>query len=325
MTLDDLYRLLRAGHVQAQGVFDTIGEPLLVLDANLRVVSANPAFLCAFHVSRENTLEQPLAKLGNGQWNIPGLIHLLSDVIPKATAVVDYEVTSDFPQIGRRTMLVTARRLVHPDNNSLMMLVVFEDVTERRREEQGRDLLSREIEHRLKNFLATVTALARQIPADGEGATRYRDSFLGRLEVLTAAETVPFAVEGADLATLITSVLAPYGDKIKLDRATLVKLNQAQVRSYSMILHELATNALKYGALSVPGGTVHLGWGPSSTDARQIVFHWREEGGPEAAAARAEGFGSKLIKSLVRLDLGGTLETRYEHKGLHVRITTPAA
>lgn len=84
MDLDELYRVLRGAHVQAQGIDDTIREPLLVLDADLKVSSANPAFFEKFAVSRDETLGRPFLELGNGQWDIPELRLLLERVLPKA-------------------------------------------------------------------------------------------------------------------------------------------------------------------------------------------------------------------------------------------------
>lgn len=209
-------------------------------------------------------------------------------MIPKSAAVIGYEVSHDFPAIGQRTILVTARRMVHPDNNSLYMLVVFEDVTQSRDENNARDLIVAEIEHRLKNFLALVSALARQIPAEGEGALAYRVAFLSRLEVLTSAETGLFSQDGNDLAHLISTVLAPYGRKVWVDGGPAVKLERHQVRTFSMILHELATNALKHGALSAEPGLLHVGWTLSAAEAGlRLTLDWREEGGTALESQRS--------------------------------------
>lgn len=86
MHTDELYRLLRAGHAQAQWIFDTVADPLLVLDANLCVQAASRSFFETFGVERYETIGQPLAELGSGQWNIPELVRLLTEVIPRATA-----------------------------------------------------------------------------------------------------------------------------------------------------------------------------------------------------------------------------------------------
>ena len=92
MNLEDLYRLLRAGHVQAQGIVDTLEQPLLVLDQHLSVESGNVAFFRTFCVSKDETVGQPVFDLGDGQWDIPELRKLLSDVVPRSTAVIGYEV-----------------------------------------------------------------------------------------------------------------------------------------------------------------------------------------------------------------------------------------
>src|SRR3546814_4830791 len=125
MTMDDLYRLLRTGHVQAHGIFDTGADSLLVLDESLCVQSASLSFFEAFKVERDETIGRRLYELGNGQWDIPELRRLLLEVIPKTTAVINYEVEHDFSGLGRRTMLVTARTLHHPDSGGRSMLLTI--------------------------------------------------------------------------------------------------------------------------------------------------------------------------------------------------------
>jgi len=92
MNVEDRYRLLRTSPVQAQGIVDTVRDSVLVLDESLRVQSANRPFFQTFRVDRYETIGQPLYELGNGQWDIPDLRRLLSDIIPKSTAVIDYRV-----------------------------------------------------------------------------------------------------------------------------------------------------------------------------------------------------------------------------------------
>jgi nitrogen-specific signal transduction histidine kinase len=157
MNLEDLYRLMRTEHVQAQGIVDTIGDPLLVLDGELCVQTANRAFYNTFKVSRDETIGQHLYELGNGQWNIADLRRLLEDVIPRSAAVLDYEVEHDFPGLGRRMMLLSAHRLFHPDNISRSLLLSMVDATERHKREAEQDLLLGELRHRIKNLLAMST------------------------------------------------------------------------------------------------------------------------------------------------------------------------
>jgi signal transduction histidine kinase/CheY-like chemotaxis protein len=118
----------------AQDVFDTIREPLLILDGSLRVHSANRAFYQTFDVGPEETVTRLVYELGNGQWNIPDLRTLLEDILPMSSVFNDYELEHEFPVIGRRIMLLNARQLRHGAHADLLVLAM-EDVTERRRVE----------------------------------------------------------------------------------------------------------------------------------------------------------------------------------------------
>ena len=109
MDTDDLYRLLRTSHAQAQGIVDTIVDPLLVLDADLCVQAAGRSFFKTFQVDRYETIGRRIYELGDGQWDIPELRRLLVEVIPRSAAVIDYRVEHAFPGLGQRTMLATAR------------------------------------------------------------------------------------------------------------------------------------------------------------------------------------------------------------------------
>jgi PAS domain-containing protein len=204
VNLEDLYRLLRSEHVQAQGIVDTVPDPLLVLSQDLCVMSASRAFFETFRVGRDETLGRSLYELGGRQWDIPELRHLLEEVIPRSTAVIDYEVQHDFPGVGRRTMLLSACRLFHPDNNSTTLLLSIEDATERRRKEEEKDLLLGELRHRTKNLFALVQALANQTEAEGRTGAEYRDAFLGRFAALVRAQDLTASAgNGGDLAGLV--------------------------------------------------------------------------------------------------------------------------
>src|SRR5689334_10409905 len=119
----------------AQDIVDTVREPLLMLDTTLRVRSANRAFYQTFHVSSEETENRLIYELGNGQWNIPDLRALLEDVVPKSSVFNDFELAHTFPVIGRRVMLLNARKLQAGHHGELLVLAM-EDVTERRRSEE---------------------------------------------------------------------------------------------------------------------------------------------------------------------------------------------
>ena len=121
----------------AEAIVETVREPLLVLDKDLHVRMANQSFLRTFRASKAETERHLLYELGNGQWDIPELRRLLEDIIPQHTEFRDFEVTHDFPAIGRRTMLLNARKLLQPGIDSELFLLAMEDTTERKRAEEA--------------------------------------------------------------------------------------------------------------------------------------------------------------------------------------------
>ena len=125
---------LEAIETYAQSIVDTVREPLLILDSTLRVRSANRAFYDTFNVSLQETETRLIYELGNGQWDIPALRTLLEDIIPASSVFSDFELEHDFPDIGRRVMLLNARKLQAGHHGELLVLAM-EDVTERRRSE----------------------------------------------------------------------------------------------------------------------------------------------------------------------------------------------
>ena len=123
---------LKAIETYAQNIVDTVREPLLILDTTLRVRSGNRAFYQTFRVSLEETENRLIYELGNGQWDIPALRNLLEDIVPKSSFFNDFELEHDFPAIGRRVMLLNARKLQAGHHGELLVLAM-EDVTERKR------------------------------------------------------------------------------------------------------------------------------------------------------------------------------------------------
>ena len=126
------------GHDLAEAIVDAIREPLLVLDPDLRVIAASRSFYRTFAVTPRKTEGKLVFELGDGQWNIPGLRKVLEDIIPKRRTVEAYEVDHEFPSIGRRVMLLNARRVFDEDGSASAILLAIEDVTRRREAERER-------------------------------------------------------------------------------------------------------------------------------------------------------------------------------------------
>ncbi|WP_342738936.1 sensor histidine kinase [Bradyrhizobium sp. B117] len=250
---------------------------------------------------------------------------LVGEIIPRSAAIVGYEVTADFPAIGRRTMLVSARRLVHPDNNSTSILFVFEDVTDRRVGDAQKDVLLAETRHRMKNLLAIVRSLASQTDVEGRSAKDYRDAFLGRFQAVAEAESLALAGGApADLRALVEQALRPAADRCRIAPGAVVTLSPRQIVPMSLILHELMTNVWKYGAYSRSGGLVHVSWNLAGQEDKTVLhLDWHEENGPPVTPPTRTGFGSRLIDISAVQGLRGTLELKYEPTGLRVHLTAP--
>ncbi len=150
----------------AQGIVDTVREPVLVLDKELRVIAASRSFYAAFKVSPEDTNGRPLYALGDGQWDIPKLRVLLEKIIPEQGVMEGYEVEHEFPGLGPRTICLNARQVFYEGGAGTTILLGMEDVTERRVLEREKDELLRqkdtlleELQHRIANSLQIIASI----------------------------------------------------------------------------------------------------------------------------------------------------------------------
>jgi two-component sensor histidine kinase len=186
------------------------------------------------------------------------------------------------------------------------------------------DLLARELNHRVKNLFAVVLAIVRLSARDAPAAKPVTDGIAQRIMALLRAHEVSQGEldrQTVSLATLVDTTLAPYRSDALL--ATIegpeVLLDAARVTPLGLVLHELTTNAVKYGAWSAPGGTIAVRWG---REAGEIVLHWREHGRPVPASPPRQGFGSMLMTSAAR-QLGGSVERVFEPDGVSVTLRFP--
>lgn len=201
--------------------------------------------------------------------------------------------------------------------------VILRDITERKATEDARQLLAREIDHRAKNALAVVQALMTLTRA----ATKeeFVEAVLGRVSALGRAHSLlaQSRWEGAVLAQIIADETAPYPrpGQIHVEGPSIV-LSTTAVQPMSLLIHELATNAIKYGALSVDRGQVHIGL--RILPGHDLELSWTETGGPPVQAPAASGFGSTLVSEVATRQLAGTLHTNWPAEGLQLIATFPA-
>jgi PAS domain S-box-containing protein len=201
--------------------------------------------------------------------------------------------------------------------------VILRDIAARKAAEERQDLLLHELNHRVKNTLATVQSLASQTLRNAGSLKDFGQKFSARLLALSSAHGLltQGQWEHAPLAELLRNELAPYGDERFSISGEDIQLPPRIVLPLGMVFHELATNAAKHGALSAPGGRVHVEW---RVDERRFLrLAWREEGGPPAQKPAAEGFGSRLLDRTVSGELAGRYERRFRASGLVCRIAVP--
>ena len=206
--------------------------------------------------------------------------------------------------------------------------VLSRDVTERVRAEEQRALLMRELNHRSKNMLSIVLAIARATA--GDPGRDFEETFQERILSLAANQDLLVASDwqGVTLSDLVRSQLAHLEDLID-HRITLkgppLTISAAASQSFSMALHELATNAVKYGALSTSDGRVDIEWGVHKHDGegRRFTMSWRETEGPTVAPPARSGFGSTVIRDMIRLNLRGAARLQYDSAGVVWEFNCP--
>jgi two-component sensor histidine kinase len=221
---------------------------------------------------------------------------------------------------GRVRWLVSRGRLIcDAAGRPERMLGISLDITARKEAEEQQVLLAREVDHRAKNALAVVQSLVRLTRS--ERPAEFAKAIEGRIAALARAHTLLAHGRwtGGALHPLLEDELAAY---LSTGRVALsgppVMLKVDAVQPLSLCLHELATNAAKYGALSVPGGRVDVSWG---LQGGSLVLTWAETGGPRIAAPpRGAGFGSRLLDAAVRGQLGGEADLEWRETGLVCRV-----
>ena len=198
------------------------------------------------------------------------------------------------------------------------------EISERKKAEEREALLAREVDHRAKNLLAVVQSVVQLTSATS--AEELKIGIVGRIQALARAHSLlaDSRWDGAQLGDLVREELAPYlggsGARAGVEGPQLL-LRPAAAQSLGMVLHELATNAVKYGALSSPDGRLHVRWYRDGEDVEMI---WTETGGPSAKAPTKSGFGSKIIRASVERQLHGTLVQDWRPEGLQCTIRISA-
>ncbi|MES2722653.1 MAG: histidine kinase dimerization/phosphoacceptor domain -containing protein [Pseudomonadota bacterium] len=335
----------------AQAIVDTIHEPLLVLDAEFRVLAASRSFYDIFQVDPEHTIGRPLYWLGDGQWNIPALKVLLETIIPERAAMDGFEVEHDFPRLGQRTMLLNARKVIYERSADTTILLAFTDITARRAiEREKQELLERteklltlehtllqEMQHRVANSLQIIASIlmikARAVTSE-ETRQHLHEA---HQRVMSVAEVQAHlhasgGVETIGVGGYLTKLCASLAKSmIGEDQPILLEvvaddgeIGSDRAVSIGLIVTELLINAVKY---AFPAG---------KPDARVMVTYTSAGDGwsltvadngvgkaPDAAPGKHGGLGTVIVDALVK-QLGATMNVQ-SVGGVSVSITHAAS
>jgi PAS domain S-box-containing protein len=293
--------------------WDPVGGHFTWDDGQYRIFGVDPE-------SFDLTVDNIRALIHPEDWK-----HMQNAIKPAAHDTPSFQ--SEFrvcrPNGELRWCIGTAVASVDATDNIVRISGVTVDITDRKEAEERQALLAREVDHRARNALALVQSIVRLTRADT--IKSYTTAVDGRIGALSRAHTLlaQSRWQGADLARLVDEELAPYraGD---VDRVTAsgpdVSLEPRVAQTLALALHELSTNAAKYGALSVMSGHVNVSWDlhPDS-----LVLHWTESGGPSTQPPASPGFGIRVISASIERQLEGEAAFHWRPEGLRCSLCVP--
>jgi PAS domain S-box-containing protein len=243
-----------------------------------------------------------------------------------------YSVEKRFIRKDDRVIWIAVRSSTvrDADGSFLYGVRVVQDITERKEAEERQKLLIDELNHRVKNTLATVQSLATQTARGTDSPEAFRKAFEGRLIALSQAhdQLTRRHWKSADLRDIVVGATAPYlarsNEQIAIEGDGITVTPRVAL-TLALALHELTTNAAKYGALSVPSGSIDVRWQILRRPSEPAVLRleWRERGGPAVEAPARLGFGSRFIEGSVATEMQGTARLDFEVAGLRCTVEIP--
>jgi len=296
-------------------ILDGIGEGFYAVDCDWRIILFNDE--AAQHFAR-----RPQDVLGRVLWDVfPGTRETELGQLFLDTMASRKSVRSEAESVVFRGRWMAYRLFALGDGIG----AVFRNISDRKIAEEQRDLLNRELGHRVKNLLAIVQSIAALTFRSGGADMALQRAFEERLVALSNVHTALTRQHGnsADLHDVMWSPLRPHRatdrERFSLDGPALRVGPQAAV-ALSMAVHELCTNAIKYGALSVEAGRVDVRW---QVEDGRFSWNWHESGGPVVVAPTRTGFGSRMIERALAAQLAGRVTIDYRPGGVHCAIDAP--
>lgn len=331
---------IRDGLTLAQAIVDTVRDPLVVLDQNLRVIAASRSFFQTFRLVNENVHGCLLYEIDGGQWNIPELRHLLETVTTSGSPIEGYEVDRAFPAIGQRVMLLNARQVFYEDEPHTTVLLAFEDITGRRAIEtqvqellREKDMLLEEMQHRVANSLQIIASIllikARTVQSE-EARLQLEDTHQRVLSVSAVQQHLHIAgrkpIEVGSYLSKLCETLAqsmigdsrPISLKVEADAGTAVS---REAVSIGLIVTELVMNALKHAFPAArPDAAIVVSYKVAETDWKLTISD-NGIGKPDVKASESKGgLGTSLIQALAK-QLDAVVDIASDGHGTAVSLT----
>ncbi len=332
---------VRNGLTLAQAIVDTVRDPLVVLDQNLRVIAASRSFLQTFGLVSGDVQGHRIYEIDGGQWNIPELRHILETITRNRTAVEGYEVDREFPVIGRRTMLLNAREVFYENGPHTTVLLAFEDITDRRAIERQvmellreKDMLLEEMQHRVANSLQIIASIllikARTVQSE-EARLQLEDAHQRVLSVSAVQQHLHLSgrnepIEIASYLSKLCETLAqsmigdsrPISLKVEADAGTAIS---REAVSIGLIVTELVMNALKHAFPETkPGAAIVVSYKVAGPDWKLTISD-NGVGKPDVKASQGKaGLGTSLIQALAK-QLDARVDVTSDCHGTAVSMT----
>jgi two-component sensor histidine kinase len=329
------------GIALANAIVDTVRDPLLVLDHDLRVIAASRSFYNTFRLVRDDVRGLLLYEIDGAQWDIPELRELLKAISNDQATVEGYEVDREFPAIGRRVMLLNARKVFYEKGTHTAVLLAFEDITGQRTIERQvqellreKDMLLDEMQHRVANSLQIIASIllikARTVQSE-ETRLQLEDAHQRVLSVAAVQQHLHVVgggkpIELASYLTRLCETLAqsmigdsrPISLRVDADAGTAIS---REAVSIGLIVTELVMNALKHAFPSEkPDGAIVVSYKVAGTDWKLTISD-NGIGKPDVSASNTKpGLGTSLVKALTR-QLDAVVDVVSDSSGTVVTIT----
>jgi len=322
----DITERKRAQEVEQQlaAIIASSNDAILSTNLDMKIVSWNSGAEKLYGYSAEDALGQSVMMIvpkdrGSEEQAIVNRIRSGHKIEP-------YETKRRRKDGGLVDVLLSVSPIYDPYGNIVGASKIAHDISARKESERLQSVLVGELHHRVKNLLATVMAIARQTFGHDEANRGASDIFEARLASMLRAYDVLMRGrwEQADLGVVVEQALSPYPREKFNVSGPNIELSPRAVVSLSLALHELATNAAKYGALSAPEGQVSVEWSLEQGAPARLMLRWQETGGPTVAPPTRKGFGSRLIENLLAVELNGEVKVTYDPQGVICEVNALA-